>query len=936
VSVFRKRLAYRQARNTVLIGMVLGLLVGAVQFAALVRDRHAEVEAELGRLLSAVRGSASQAVFELDRRLAQESVDGLLAYRYVRGARIVDEHGSVLAVRSRALANVALRNLADRVFGTLPPRWRSLVSPVGGAALGTLEVSLDNTFLMEEALSRVRVILLGDMVWALLLAGLVALLFHYSLTRPLLGMVRRLARIRPEHSSAAALAIPRGHEHDELGMLVCSVRELIDRYADNLAARNEAETARVESDARFQSLFDHAPAGVCLKDTQGHYLLANRRFERFYGLRSEDLFGKDARDVVSADRACTIRDHERVVIESGRAIEREECYEFEGRTTTVMVVKFPILDAADRVIGVGDVELDISERKRAEQALRESEERFRDVADAAADGIWELDQGLRFSYVSDRLCALIGLPRAALIGRTPRAVFGAAVRLAGVRSGVKLSRRRAFRDLRVRYQRGDGEIRWWSLNGKPVFNVGGVFRGYRGTGSDITDAQALSQQLSFQASHDALTGLINRRTFEQRLGRMMESVRIDGAEHALCYIDLDQFKVINDTCGHVAGDELLRQLGRVLAAEVRERDTLARLGGDEFGVLLERCSIDQAYRVASALHKAIERFQFVWEDKRFRVGASIGLAPVDALGADGGEVLAMADSACYAAKERGRNQIRVFRTDDADLASRQGEMQWIPRIHEALEAGRLELYFQSIAPLAKGVDARGPHYELLLRMRGADGRLIPPGAFMPAAERYGLVTTLDRWVVDTALTWLAASPAHLSELELCAINLSGSSLSDDEFLGFVLGRIEASEVPAEKLCFEITETAAIGDLSSATRFLHSLRAFGCRFALDDFGSGLSSFAYLKTLPVDYLKIDGVFVREIANNAVDYAMVKSINEVGHVMGKRTVAEFVENDAIEGALREIGIDYAQGYGIARPRPLSELNEGPEAHRQAAAGR
>jgi diguanylate cyclase (GGDEF)-like protein len=389
----------------------------------------------------------------------------------------------------------------------------------------------------------------------------------------------------------------------------------------------------------------------------------------------------------------------------------------------------------------------------------------------------------------------------------------------------------------------------------------------------------------------------------------------------LSYLDLDQFKVINDTCGHFAGDQLLRRLAALLQARVRQRDTLARLGGDEFGVLMEHCGLPQARLVADDLRQTVERFRFQWEGKTFAVGASIGLVAITGDLADLGEAMRAADSACYVAKDQGRNRIHVYDPDDEELARRHGEMQWVSRIGDALENARLCLACQLIAPVRQP-SRGGLRYEILLRMEDDEGGLVLPGAFLPAAERYGLASRLDRWVVQHTLEQLARHPAHVERLESCAINLSGQSLGDPDFLTAIAQMLDRSGISPEKICFEITETAAIADVANAVEFMRALEQRGCRFALDDFGSGLSSFGYLKTLPVHFLKIDGTFVRGLAGDSVDAAMVRSINDIGHAMGKQTIAEYVEDGEILAKLASIGVDYAQGYHVARPMPLQRL--------------
>ncbi|TCS72100.1 diguanylate cyclase (GGDEF)-like protein [Sulfuritortus calidifontis] len=420
------------------------------------------------------------------------------------------------------------------------------------------------------------------------------------------------------------------------------------------------------------------------------------------------------------------------------------------------------------------------------------------------------------------------------------------------------------------------------------------------------------------AFHDSLTGLINRHRFEQRLTMALRTAKDWNTEHALLYLDLDQFKVVNDTCGHVAGDELLKQLALVLQEHVRESDTLARLGGDEFGLLLENCPIDQAVQVAEKLLQAINEFRFSWGGKTFSVGGSIGLAPITAHDVSVDDLMRNADIACYTAKDHGRNRLHVYRAEDAELQRRRGEMHWVSRIQWALENDRFALYRQSIVPLQKGRN-QNTCCELLIRMRDEQDQLISPGVFLPAAERYNLSPAVDRWVVRHLLEFLTRNRELMKRRHGFFINLSGVTLNDDDFYDFLRQRLRATGVPPEMLCFEVTETAAIGNLSRAISFMQGVREEGCRFALDDFGAGLSSFSYLKAIPADYLKIDGAFVRDIVDDPLDHAIVESINRVGHVVGLETIAEFVENEAIRDRLSEIGVDYAQGYGLHRPEPM-----------------
>jgi len=462
----------------------------------------------------------------------------------------------------------------------------------------------------------------------------------------------------------------------------------------------------------------------------------------------------------------------------------------------------------------------------------------------------------------------------------------------------------------------------------PMFNQNGEVIGAVVVFHDVTLSRHMAKQMSWQATHDTLTGLVNRREFERLLQLLLDSARKEGKHHAILYMDLDQFKIVNDTCGHMAGDELLRQLVTVLVARCRESDVVARLGGDEFGMLLVGCPTDQAVLLANEVREAVQGFRFMWQDKSFEVGISIGLVAVTAESGNLASVLSNADAACYAAKDRGRNRVHVYLEDDRDLAKRHGEMQWISRITKAFEEQRFRLYYQEIVPVVAARRNSTKHFEVLLRMIDETGEVVPPGAFIPAAERYNLMPTIDRWVIRTLFAscsrewrrlWDECRENDTPFPVVCSVNLSATSLNDDLFPDFLKEQIERHRMPPQALCFEITETSAIANLNKASQFMHELSRLGCRFSLDDFGSGMSSFAYLKDLPVHYLKIDGAFVREIEHNVVNHAMVEAIAHIAHVMGIETVAEFVEEQSLLPKLEALGVDYAQGYGIHKPEPL-----------------
>jgi len=435
---------------------------------------------------------------------------------------------------------------------------------------------------------------------------------------------------------------------------------------------------------------------------------------------------------------------------------------------------------------------------------------------------------------------------------------------------------------------------------------------------DVTEVRALSREIAHQATHDLMTGLVNRREFERRLQRVLDESQTDTRQHAMCYLDLDLFKAVNDTCGHLAGDELLKQLAGLLRARVRKEDVLARIGGDEFAMLLQGCHLEKAVEIGEGVRQALKDYRFVWEDKRIDVGASIGVVPVNADSGDLNDVLRSADMACRIAKEEGRNRLHVLKPNDLVIAKRQREINWVQSLRRAVEQGNFELYGQWIQPLGS---ERGltPLCEILLQMKDGND-LVSPTAFLPAAERYHLMPTIDRWVVKAVFRELAAiCPSH----QVCFnINLSGQTLCDPEFLPFIERELDASGIPPSCIGFEITESAAVTHMSRAVQLISSLRARGCRFSLDDFGSGVSSFTYLKHMPVDYLKIDGSFVHNSPEDKADLAMVTSINQVAHILGIKTVAEYVENRAIRDAMARVGVDYAQGFAMAMPMPLAHI--------------
>jgi diguanylate cyclase (GGDEF)-like protein/PAS domain S-box-containing protein len=582
-----------------------------------------------------------------------------------------------------------------------------------------------------------------------------------------------------------------------------------------------------------------------------------------------------------------------------------------------------IVDDNGRLIRLLGVEVDITERKIYEDALFREKESAQITLQSIGDGVITTDGKCNVEYINPVAEELTGWKVDDASGRPIDEIFR------GFHEetceplenplAVAMRRDRSIKSVRPTLLiRRDGNELYIESTAAPIRDGKGIVTGGVLVFHDVSESRDLNRRLSYHASHDILTGLVNRSEFENRVERALKSARARETSYALLYLDLDQFKIVNDSCGHSAGDALLGQLGTLLKSKIRWRDTLARLGGDEFGVLLESCSLDEAMNTAETLRMAIGDYKFVWEERTFRLGVSIGVVPITADNEDVAALLTAADSACAAAKEAGRNRIHSFQENDIDLMRRRREMQWAARINNALEENRFELFRQTIQPLQ--TEEEGAHYEILLRMRDENGGIISPGLFIEAAERYGITPKIDRWVIRSAFRWLVSEADERERLSLCSINLSGQSLGDEKFLPFVVDQFQMSGIDATKICFEITETAAIASYSQANRFINALKELGCKFALDDFGTGLSSFGYLKHFPVDFLKIDGSFVKEILHDPIDREMVRSINEIGHLTGKQTIAEFAENEEIITMLRGMGIDYAQGYGVSEPKRVT----------------
>lgn len=579
----------------------------------------------------------------------------------------------------------------------------------------------------------------------------------------------------------------------------------------------------------------------------------------------------------------------------------------------------PIRDADGRVRRIVGVAQDFTERKLAEEALFREIERAQVTLASIADGVIRTDARGAIDFLNPVAERLTGHGLAQAYGQPLAEVY---------RVVDEATRTPAFDPVEqcLREQRpiavpgnrillhAEGEEFVITDSAVPIRDRDGETVGAVLVFKDLSQVREMEEEMHHLVRHDGLTGLINRRAFEEDVAVLLAQTYGTDRIHALCYMDLDEFTLINDSCGHAAGDEFIRQITSVLVGKVRPTDVVARMGGDEFAILLTDCDADKSKAIAEELGEAVRRVRFSWEERIYAVGVSIGLVPISNESETAEVVLKAADAACHVAKEAGRNRLHVYQEGDTAIAERSGEMQWISRIHKALAEERFCLYQQPVSPLSERA-SRAPLFEILVRMLDDQGELVPPNDFIPSAERYHLISSIDRWVIRNALSTLATVDESIRFI----LNVSGQSVSEENFQSFVMDQFRMTSVAPERVLFEITETAAIGDLQRAMRFISIFKGLGCRFVLDDFGKGVSSYTYLKNLPVDLLKIEGEFVRRMLDDPIEAAIVDSINQVGQVVGLKTIAECVETEEIFEAVRNAGIDYAQGFWLARPAPL-----------------
>ncbi|MBL8399170.1 MAG: EAL domain-containing protein [Candidatus Accumulibacter sp.] len=727
------------------------------------------------------------------------------------------------------------------------------------------------------------------------------------------------------------LRVPEAGGH-ETGRLASAFNKMVDslqttqaRLTTDIARRERLEEALRASEEKYRLLIENQTDLIVKFDLEKRFLFVSPSYCQVFGKTEAELLGNTFRPVVNdEDRPLTAKAMEDLFRPPHRAYHEQRVqtstgWRWFGWADTA------VMDENGQVVAVVGVGRDITEHKQAEEALFNAKERAQVTLHSIGDAVITTDGQAIVDYLNPVAEMLTGWGRVEAVGQPLQAVFRV----------IHEQTRQPTPDPVVQCLR-EGKVvalanhslllgrhgQEYAIDDSaaPIRGHSGQILGAVLVFHDITETRRLTRQLEHDATHDALTGLVNRREFERRLGRALATAQGHRGEHALCYLDLDQFKVVNDTAGHAAGDELLRQLRTLLSRMFRERDTLARIGGDEFGLLIDNCPLDRAQVIAQTVVSRIRDYVFHWEDRSYQIGVSIGLVPITAQAQDTAQLLTAADVACYTAKELGRNRVHVYQSDDSATSQRHSEILGAAGLRDALEQGRFRLHYQPIVAL-DGFDRRPVRYEALLRVVHASGaeestELVLPSSFIPAAERFGMMGAIDRWVIGTAFASYAEGIGRTRAQ--ISINLSGNSLSDETLLDFIEAQFATHDFPPEQVCFEITETAAIHNLSQAVELMGKLKDRGSQLALDDFGSGLSSFHYLKTLPVDYLKIDGSFIKDMIDSPRDRALVAAINRMSHTMGLKTVGEYVHSWPIVEHLRDMGVDYAQGYILGKPAP------------------
>lgn len=751
----------------------------------------------------------------------------------------------------------------------------------------------------------------------LLLIGLAALSI---LIRRLLRLDREVARIKDDvHEIVADPDPSRRIVVNGRASAFVEMAASINRLLDRISEKNE-RAAGIEEN--FAVLAATLPE-VALIHTDV-ILFANRAAANLFGVEPEVLHGKLVTDLMRPAYRAAMRKRVTTELESNTPLAPIEIQLIGGNEAGLWVELHSRRLLFDGQKAFVSVARDITHRKSLEASLGRGKLQARVTLESIGEGIITTDRSGLIDYMNEAAEDLLDCKRSMALGKQVPDLMALVDEVDGESLGDPVAQclaerrrinlgRRALLVAKQSKREFSTELTASPIRGPDRETAGCVVIFH-----DVSEMRGLAREMSYQASHDPLTGLVNRAEFERRLGQALNAPRGEHIGHVVCYLDLDRFKAVNDSCGHMVGDNLLREIAALLKGQVRDSDTVARLGGDEFGMLLVGCPLDKAIQIAEDVCQAVSDYNFTWQDRVFDLGVSIGLVEIDHESATAETALSAADSACYVAKQQGRGRVHVYSARDELKARERGEIQWLQRVQNALKENRFELYSQSIIATRGRVDT-GPAAELLLRMKDETGKLASPGQFLSAAERYQLMSHLDRWVVRAALTGLASDTPHLPEGRSCSINLSGQTLGDDEFLEYVVDLLDHTGVDPGKVCFEVGESAVMNNIEHARRFINVLHGMGCKFALDDFGSGIGSFSQLRQLAIDYLKVDGSFTSDVDRSGISRDMLAATIKLSRSLDFLVVAEQVEDQTAFDTLRELGVDYIQGYVVERPHPL-----------------
>jgi len=758
------------------------------------------------------------------------------------------------------------------------------------------------------------------------LAGvaLIAVVFAGYLIHRLSDYRSQITRIKEDvysvvaDSGADSKIVVNGRPSDFVA-IAASVNRLLDRIGEVGARASTVEQS-------FAVLAATLPE-VALIHTEV-ILFANQAAANLFGVEPETLVGKKVTDLMRPAYRASMRKRISSELESDDPLEPIEVQLINGAENGLWVELHSQRLKFEGENAFVSVARDITHRKGLESSLGRGKLQARITLESIGEGVITTDRSGTIDYMNEAAEQLLDCKRSMAIGKTIVDLIALVDETDGESLGDPVAQclaerrrislgRRALLVAKLSKREFSTELTASPIRGPDREAAGCVVIFH-----DVSEMRGLAREMSYQASHDPLTGLVNRAEFERRLDHALISPRNDHASHVVCYLDLDRFKAVNDSCGHMVGDNLLREIAALLKDQVRDTDTVARLGGDEFAMLLMGCPLDKARQIAEDVCQAVSDYNFTWRDRVFELGVSIGLVEIDSESGTAETALTAADSACYIAKQQGRGRIHVYSARDEVMARERGEIQWLQRVQNALKENQFELYTQSIISTRGRVDS-GPAAELLLRLIDDSGKPVTPSQFLSAAERYQLMSHLDRWVVRAALASLASDMPHLPEGRSCSINLSGQTLADEEFLEYVVDLLDHTGVDPAKICFEVSETAVMNNLEHARRFINVLHGIGCRFALDDFGSGIGSFSQLRLLAIDYLKVDGSFTRDVGHNSVSRDLLVATIKLSKSLDFLVVAEQVEDQESFDALRELGVDFIQGFIVERPHPLGRFH-------------